>query len=323
MDRNHSGYQYLEQEQRRQTEYLASLHETALGLITRRKLTDLLQSIVDRACALLDLTNGFIYLCQPGDVEMELGVGAGYYHQHLGHRVRQDQGFVGKVWRTGRSQVMDYAGEGGLGTGMGMPLPQPKAAASIVGVPLRSHDQILGVLGLAASGRSDAFQFEEISVLSQFARLASIAIDNARLYDQAQAEIVERKSAEEALERRATQLSILNEIGSEIAVVLRLESVLDKAVHLVQERLGYHHVAIFTVDLERDELVMQARAGALSNLFPPDHSLRMDEGIVGWVASHGQALTANDVSSEPHFVNRYPELICTRAELAVPIVERL
>jgi len=69
---------------------------------------------------------------------------------------------------------------------------------------------------------------------------------------------VGRKQVEEALERRAAQLALLNDIGGKIAAVLELASVLDRAVYLVQESFGYHHVALFTVDRDHDELVMRA-----------------------------------------------------------------
>ena len=41
--------------------------------------------------------------------------------------------------------------------------------------------------------------------------------------------------------------------------------------------------------------------------------------MVGWVAEHGERLLADDVETEGHYVNFYPELIPTRSELSVPI----
>ena len=132
-------------------------------------------------------------------------------------------------------------------------------------------------------------------------------------------DITERVRAEEALEQRVAQLALLNDIGEKIAAVLELDSVLDRAAHLVQESFGYHHVALFTLDDRRGELVMRARAGAFTHLFPPDHRLELDQGMVGWVGRHGQSLLVNDVNAEPRYVNLYPDMIPTRSELSVPI----
>jgi PAS domain S-box-containing protein len=132
-------------------------------------------------------------------------------------------------------------------------------------------------------------------------------------------DITERKWAEQALVRRATQLMLLNDIGGKIAAVLELESVLDRTAHLVQDSFSYHHVALFTLDRDRDALVMRARAGNFSHLFPPDHRLKLGQGMVGWAGRYGQTLLANDVNAELRYVNLYANVIPTLSELSVPI----
>ena len=132
-------------------------------------------------------------------------------------------------------------------------------------------------------------------------------------------DITQRKRAEEALERRVTQLALLNNVGGRIAAVLELDILLDGTARLVQESFGYHHVGLFTVDRESGELVMRARAGAFAHLFPPDHRLELGQGVVGWVGRHGETLLANDVDAEPRYVNLYPDVIPTQSELSVPI----
>jgi signal transduction histidine kinase len=73
------------------------------------------------------------------------------------------------------------------------------------------------------------------------------------------------------------------------------------------------------VDQEREALVMKARAGSFSDLFPPDHQLKLGQGIVGWVGEHGETMLARDVDDTPHYVNLFPDLIPTRSELSVPV----
>jgi PAS domain S-box-containing protein len=101
--------------------------------------------------------------------------------------------------------------------------------------------------------------------------------------------------------------------------VLELDSLLERAARLVQESFGYHHVGLFTVDRERDELVMKTRAGDFAPLYPPDHRLKLGQGVVGWAGRRGETLLANDVDAEPCYVNLYPDLVPTRSELSVPI----
>jgi len=132
-------------------------------------------------------------------------------------------------------------------------------------------------------------------------------------------DITERQAAQQALKRRAAQLQLLNDIGGQIAAVLDLDSLLGRAAGLVRQSFGYHHVALFTLDRQQAWLVMRARAGDFEDLFPLDHRLELGQGLVGWVALHGETTLANDVDAEPRYVNRYPDLLPTRSELAVPI----
>ncbi|MBN1811129.1 MAG: GAF domain-containing protein [Anaerolineae bacterium] len=130
----------------------------------------------------------------------------------------------------------------------------------------------------------------------------------------------ELRQAEKALKQHAARLALLNDIGGKIAVMLDLDSVLEKAVSLVHEGFGYHRVGLFILDRERGELVMRARAGDFANLLPPDHHrLKLKRGIVGRAGYYGKSLLANDVDAEPRYVNPYPDVIPPRSELSVPI----
>ncbi len=57
---------------------------------------------------------------------------------------------------------------------------------AVVGVPLNAGDEVVGVIGLASGASGRPFRAREIDALSRFAQLASIALDNARLVDDAQ-----------------------------------------------------------------------------------------------------------------------------------------
>ncbi len=132
-------------------------------------------------------------------------------------------------------------------------------------------------------------------------------------------DITERKQTEERLRQRASQLALLAEIGQQVAAFLDLDQLLDRAAKLVQERFGYHHVGLFTKAAGEDRLVMRARAGEFAPLFPPDHSVTLEQGMVGWVGLHGETFLANDVSAEPLYTNYYPDRLPTCSELSVPI----
>jgi PAS domain S-box-containing protein len=79
---------------------------------------------------------------------------------------------------------------------------------SILSVPLRTKQSVIGVLQMLDVG-TGRFDTEDLQVLEPLAASAAIAIENARLYQQAQQEIEERKRAEEALAAERTLLRTL------------------------------------------------------------------------------------------------------------------
>jgi PAS domain S-box-containing protein len=189
---------------------------------------------------------------------------------------------------------------------------------SELSVPIGVGGEVVGVIDVQSPER-DAFDEEDVVVMETLADQIAVAIENARLYEAIQQELAERRRAEAALERRAAQLALLNDVGGKIAAVLDLESVLDRAARLVQEGFGYHHVGLFTLDRDQEELVMRAKAGDFTKLYPPGHRLKVGQGIVGWVGQSCESLLANDVSAEPRYVNLYPDVVSTRSELSVPV----
>jgi len=167
----------------RQNEYLAALHEVTLGLITRLDHQDLLEAIIARAAQLLDAPHGFVYLLEPGASEMECKVGVGALTQLVGSRRKPGEGVAGKVWQMGEPLVVDdYDHWPGR-----VEQFRPGLLGAIMGVPLKSGGQVVGIIGLArdfATGQT--FGTEEVALLSRFAQLASVGLDNARLYSAAQ-----------------------------------------------------------------------------------------------------------------------------------------
>lgn len=164
---------------RHQNEYLAALHETALGLMSRLELHELFYDLVQRAGQLLGTGHGFVFIAGPDDAAIECKVGLGAFEPFIGQRVSRGEGLSGRVWASGQPVVVNQYDDW-PGRLESLPGDTIQAAA---GVPLTSGAETVGVLGLAydaAAGRG--FGDAEVALLSRFAALASIAIDNARLF---------------------------------------------------------------------------------------------------------------------------------------------
>lgn len=147
---------------------------------------------------------------------------------------------------------------------------------SILCVPLQTKGQTIGAI--EALNKEGVFDEEDLRLLSSLAGAAATAIENARLYEQAQQEIKERVRAEEALQETIERLEMANkqamiyaqELKEEIIERKRAEAALQEERALLAQRVTER-----TADLRaaNEEL---ARAGRLKDEFlaSMSHELR-------------------------------------------------
>ncbi|MCL4396444.1 MAG: GAF domain-containing protein, partial [Chloroflexi bacterium] len=91
---------------KQQATQFAALLETANELAAQHNLSKLLQTILDRARALLGSAGGFIYLYDSEREEMELVIEHGM-PMPLGMRLKLDEGMAGMVARSRRPLIVD------------------------------------------------------------------------------------------------------------------------------------------------------------------------------------------------------------------------
>jgi len=176
-------------------EELAALHETALGLIERLDVGELLETIVDRAGALVGTAHGYLYLAGSNESLLELHVGTGVFESGVGTPLTKGKALARRVWQTGRPMVVDDYRRWQSRE----PAFDGVTLHAVVGVPLQVDGRVAGVFGLARVEEGESFGEAEVALLTRFGRLASLALGNARLYATAQQELTERRRAEDEL----------------------------------------------------------------------------------------------------------------------------
>ena len=184
-----------ESDLRRQNLYLTALQETALGLVGRLDLNDLLQTILARAGALVDTKNGYVFLLDPETNEMVLRVGVGEYENFVGTHAAARLALTGKLWNPANPWSLTTI----ISWRERLADPTRDVLRAVVGIPLKSKEQVVGILGLAYLEADKQFGPAEVDLLDRFAALASVALDNARLYESAQRELAQRHATESRL----------------------------------------------------------------------------------------------------------------------------
>ena len=198
-----------------QNEYLSALHNTTLGMISRLNLTELLSDLITRAGQLLGTEHGYIYLVDGNGDALERHVGIGVFGKSIGHRLQPNEGVAGEVWQSGEALVInDYADwEGRAGR-----VDYDVAIAAIMGAPLKSGAEVIGVLGMAYDVKTEQrFGDQQAELLSRFAQLASISLDNARLYTASQEAM---KRMDDANRRVTEQNKMLEGLSTQLSKYL-------------------------------------------------------------------------------------------------------
>jgi signal transduction histidine kinase len=179
---------------RDQNAFLETLHATSLDIVNRLNMHELLQSILVKASALLHVDDVFLDLI---DQKMQMThsvAGVGIFDVDEAREFVKGEGLVGTVWEKGDTVVVDdYAT---------WERRSPNAVSSdiraAVGVPLKVSGQTYGVICMVHKQPDCRFTNDEVALLERFANLASIACDNALLYETVRAN-------EQALEARVAE----------------------------------------------------------------------------------------------------------------------
>lgn len=161
--------------------------------------------------------------------------------------------------------------------------------SSVLAVPLQIYGRTIGMVSVQ-SYRSNAYTIDDQELLLMLAGHAATAIENAKLFDQAQREIQERRQSEEALReseqkyRKIVETSIEGIISLDQNAVIvylnrQMASMLD---YEVEELVGTPFVSLLPPDQIEDHAAqMEIRAKGLPSVY--ERCLLSKSGERRWV----------------------------------------
>jgi len=184
---------------------LSLLDQASRAFNSTLHLDQVLTTVLEKVRRLLDVIACSIWLVDSETDELVCRQATGPKSKTVRNwRLMPGEGIVGWVTRSGESLIVPdvQADERHF---KDVDPGDELALRSILSIPLAVKQDVIGVLQIvdAQIGRFDA---SDLALLEPLAASAAIAIENARLYERAQQEIVERKQAEEERARLLAQV---------------------------------------------------------------------------------------------------------------------
>ncbi len=313
----------VEEALRRRTQQLEALRDVGLDIIGELELDELLQSIVKQGCRLLGVKGGSLYLvdgCRQGkrpssrylvgtkrarrrhapeaEGGLEQVVSYGYKRDRTGSRITRGEGTAGKAWQEGKPVVVDDYHHW---EGRAAEWEDEELTASLA-VPLKHGDQIVGTLGFDAVTEDRSFDEDDVWLTSLFANQATIAIENARLYEETAYRLAETEA--------------LRKVMLAAASTLDLDQLLERSLRVIHRALDIKHLSFSFPDDSGEFMVVHPSQIGFS--VPPGEALRlpMDASVAGRAYVNQSPVLIKDTSETPYYHEYKPEM---RSELTVPV----
>ena len=290
----------LHVESAQRAEELAALNRTSQLITARLDLPSVLETISRSATALMGSTGCGIGLLSPDRTLIEHAAAHGFRTLEWRNlSVRVGEGIIGLAVSSGRAVRSDELRQDPRSARRDV--DEKEGIRSLLSVPLRVGGQIIGVIS-AFSTAPGAFGDRHQTLLESFADQAGIAIQNARLFEEAQ----RRTRETQALLRAGHAVNQSLDVGETVRLILNQA----RAVLEVQS------CGLFTLDAASGELIATASLDLPAEDLPAIR-LRVGEGITGAAVKERRPTQTTDLYRDPRV--RYPQS-GLRSMLAAPLI---
>ncbi|MBU0703592.1 MAG: GAF domain-containing protein, partial [Chloroflexi bacterium] len=178
-------------------------------------------------------------------------------------------------------------------------IPEQRWLRSYAGVPIIVRDQVIGFLNVG-SATPGFFTLARVGPLRAFAGHTAAAIKNAR---------------------QARRLAALIEIGRDVSATLDLPIVLERIARHAQDLLKADDSEVYLLQEDGQTLRAIVALGDYADEVKAA-SLRLGEGIVGYIAQSGEAEVVNHVERDPRSVQISGTPVEAHALMCAPLVSK-
>ena len=239
-------------------------------------------------------------------------------------RIPRDQGLSGRVISTGEPLLLHGADT--VDAMGGVTYGKPDTPLSILAVPMTLGGRTVGMLS-AQSYQPNVYSEDDLQILGTLANQAVVAIQNGRLFNETQrlAEQLEQRVVERTaqLQREQQNTETLLRILTEVSSSLDLDRALNRTLSLLNDAIGAEQGTIMLLNAEDNLLHYRAGYGYLSDKVTGEgrgFTLKIGEGLAGWVVEHREPALINDLSSDFRWVKTTSSSREHRSAIAMPLL---
>jgi signal transduction histidine kinase/CheY-like chemotaxis protein/putative methionine-R-sulfoxide reductase with GAF domain len=189
-------------------------------------------------------------------------------------------GFSGHIFHTHETLVINENIEQEAAKYSSYTLPGGSEVKSMVAVPMVTGDQVRGILLLNDFKREHAFRESDIRLLQTLANSTSVALENARLFNETQRLLKET-------EQRASELTTINTLSQALATATQLDSLIELTGEQVRRKFEADIVYIALLDEHTQMIHFPYSFGE------PMPELKLGKGLTSRIIQSGKPLLIN------------------------------
>jgi PAS domain S-box-containing protein len=209
------------------------------------------------------------------------------FHDHTTQQLREtvERGLAGWVVQNRKPALVPDTSKDDRWLKRADDAVEKSGAKSAICVPLMARERLVGVLTLVHSV-PNSFSREHLELMQAIADQASVAVLNARLYEESQ--------------RTARVMTSLADGAAAINTSLKMPDVWRRILNQTMQALQVETVALALIDPHSDELVYRAAAGQKSSGIP-GRVVAGGKGLAGDVVREGVGLVLPAVKQDPRY----------------------
>ena len=295
----------LFQEAQRRAREMTALAEVAQEISATLELQGVLDRIARQATEILNATTSAVYVPDPDFKTLIAITAIGIDEEEIkADSLTVGEGILGNIVITKSAKIVNFAPNHPNAITVKGTEDDPNE--HLMAAPILSQNQLSGLLVVWRVGKDQEFLETELEFLESLAQQGSIAVENARLFEETK--------------RRNEELASLNEIISAASQTLDTKSILETVMRKVLEISGFDGGLITVFNETRGKLERGVRIG-MPGKSPDDPAQGLNGSLCDYVYKNNKATIIQDISAEtPEGVNVRGEVEAgLRGYIGIPV----